>query len=139
MPNGLKANDPSTPYYVYEFSFNDKVFYVGHTYHPRRSGGRWSHVKNLLKLEKSGRISPSKLADLNAPNNRVIAALIEAGLREHQVTTCRPCLGKQQARPEEKAQILDRLAQGCVLSNVEHNANRAIVEDVLLYLGVIGA
>jgi hypothetical protein len=136
MPIGVKANDPKTPYYVYEFSFNNKVFYVGHTYHPVRSGGRWGWVKNVLRLKKSGNIPPAKLRDLKTPSNRVIAALIEAGLPEHVVTKCRPCLGKQQSMVEEKEQILKRLSEGCVLSNVEHNPRIATVAEVLQYLGV---
>jgi hypothetical protein len=139
MPNGVKANDPKTPYYVYEFSFNNKVFYIGHTYHPVRSGGRWGHVKNLLRLEKSGNIPTAKLADLNTPNNRVIAALIEAGLPNHVVTECRPCLGKRQSMVEEKEQILKRLSEGCVLSNIEHNPKPATVAEVLKNLGVVVA
>jgi hypothetical protein len=135
MPNGVRANDPKTPYYVYEFSFNNKVFYVGHTYHPVRSGGRWGHVKNLLRLKRLGTIPPAKLADLNRPSNSVIAALIEAGLPEHVVTTCRPCLGKKQSMLEEKEQILKRLSQGCVLANVEHNPKAVTVAEVLQYLG----
>jgi len=136
MPNGVKANDPTTPYYVYEFSFNNEVFYVGHTYHPVRSGGRWGHVKNLLLLEKLGKIPPAKLADLNRVNNRVIAALIRGGLPEHVVTECRRCFGKQQSMIEEKEQILKRLSEGCVLANVEHNPKRPTVAEVLKYLGV---
>ena len=136
MPNGVRADDPKTPYYVYEFSFNNKVFYVGHTYHPVRSGGRWDHVKNLLRLEKSGNIPSAKLADLNTLNNRVIAALIQAGLPKHVVTECRWCFGKQQSMVEEKEQILKRLSEGCVLSNIEHNPKTATVSQVLKYLGV---
>jgi hypothetical protein len=136
MPNGVKANDPTTPYYVYEFSFNNKVFYVGHTYHPVRSGGRWGHVKNLLKLKKSGTIPPAKLRDLKTPNNQVIAALSEAGLTEHVVTKCRPCRGKQQSMVEEEKQIQRRLSEDCVLSNREHNPKRPTVAEVLKYLGV---
>lgn len=34
---GIKANDPNTPYYVYEFSFNGQVFDVLHTFHHVRS------------------------------------------------------------------------------------------------------
>ena len=134
MPIG--ANDPKTPYYVYEFSFNNKVFYIGHTYHPDRSGGRWGWVKNVLRLEKSGKIPPRKLRDLNTPSNRVIAELIKAGLHEHVVTKCRPCLGKKQSRVEEEKQIRKRLSEGCVLSNRMHNPESPTVAQILKYLGV---
>jgi hypothetical protein len=136
MPTGAKANDPNTPYYVYEFWCNGKVFYVGHTYHPVRSHKRWDHVRNLRELEKKGTIPPKKLADLNRRSNRVIAALIDLGLPRHIVTICRPCLGKLQSEVEEQEQIRTRLAEGCVLSNVEHNPKPATVPEILSYLGI---
>ena len=153
MPNGEKANDPNTPYYVYEFSYKGKVFYVGHTYHWRRSHGRWGFVNSLLaKGEAIETISPL--------NNRVLAALIEADLPEHLLTVTTASLpehsvkvtagtdaglwegrGKKQAKPEERKQIAKRLAEHppCVLANdsdLPPGTNPATLDEVLRYLGV---
>jgi hypothetical protein len=40
MPLGKRALDPTTPYFVYEFVFDGKAFYVGHTYHDVRAHRR---------------------------------------------------------------------------------------------------
>jgi hypothetical protein len=141
MPNGEKANAPDTKYYVYEFLYNDKVFYVGYTYHFVCSHDRWHHVNNLLKRGKT------KLL-----NNLVLAALIDDGVQEHSltvaaaslprhsvtVTTRRDAelwegLGQRQAKSEKKKQIAKRLSEGCVLAIGRRSAT---LDDVLRYLGV---
>jgi hypothetical protein len=40
MPLGKRALAPTTPYFVYEFVFDGKAFYVGHTYHDVRTHRR---------------------------------------------------------------------------------------------------
>jgi hypothetical protein len=69
MPLGKRALDPTTPYFVYEFVFDDKVFYVGHTYHDVRAHGRWVHVTNLVRHEEHGTFKPDKRQDLYTLNN----------------------------------------------------------------------
>jgi hypothetical protein len=122
-------------YYVYEFSHGGKVFYVGQTYHHVRSHGRWGHVINLVKHERNGSLKPDKKKDLDRKSNRVIAALIAAGLQEHLVSVCRPCL-EEQAEFEEREQILYRLSEGCILANDKDNHKPATVDQVLRYLSV---
>ena len=127
-------------YFLYEFSIDGKVFYVGHTFHHVRSHGRWGHVKNLVRLEKLGTIPAEKLADLNYPDNRVIAALIAADLQErYSVSVHCPCLEKPQAKIEEMKRIKERHTEGCVLSNVKDlplGVKPATVTAVLRYLNV---
>lgn len=136
MPLGVKALDPNTPYFVYEFVFNGKVFYVGHTYHPVRANGRWTHVKNLVRLENNGTLSRGKRADLYRKSNQVIAALIRAGLPPHQVAISWRGIGKRQADIAEEQRILKRCAEGCVLANINHTVKEASVDEILQYLGV---
>jgi len=47
MPLGRRALDQTTPYLVYEFRYNGKVFYVGVAHGHIRHEKRWSHVVNL--------------------------------------------------------------------------------------------
>jgi hypothetical protein len=136
MPIGSIANDPKTPFHVYEFVFNERVFYVGSTHHPVRSGGRWGHVRNLVEHEKRGTLKPAKKLDLNRKSNRVIASLIYAGLPEFSVNIPWRGIGKVQGEKEEKAQILKRLSEGCVLANIRDNPQPASVEEILRYIGL---
>ena len=157
MSNGEKANDPKTPYYVYEFSFNGKVFYIGSTYHYVRSHKRWGHVANLRELEKAGTIPRKKLVDLNCTNSRVLAALIDDRMSESLMTVSTAYLperpvrvttkrdaglwfgrGQTNAENAEKDQIAKRISQNCVLSNIKDlpaGIQPAAVDDVLRYIG----
>jgi hypothetical protein len=136
MPIGTVSLDPNTPYLVYEFSFNNKVFYVGHTWGTVRHGGRWGHVKNLVKHEIAGTLKPDKANDLNRKSNRVIATLIYNNLPEHTVAVTWRGLGKALAAAEERKQILRRVSEGCLLANVDDNPRQASVREILQHLGV---
>jgi hypothetical protein len=128
-------------YYLYEFSCGGKVFYVGHTYHHIRSHGRWRFVRKLLENERNGTLTPGDKRKLDIPNNRVIAALIEADLPEHLVSVCHPCGDKGRVAIEEMKRIQERLSglEPCVLANdsdLPHGVKPATVEAVLKYLGI---
>ena len=136
MPIGSTALDPNTEYKVYEFWFNGRVFYVGHSWGNIRHAKRWGHVKNLLKHEAAGTLTASKARDLNTPNNRVIAALITRKLPEYTVQVHWSGRGKANAEPIEKQRIRELLGHGCVLANIKDNPSPASVHKVLKYLGV---
>ena len=110
MPLGQRALDPKTPYLVYEFSYNGKVFYVGHAHGAIRHTQRWSWVKNLLRHEDAGTLTPAKAAALKQKSNSVIAALIRSGLSEHKVDVPRRGFGKSWAEVEETKRILERVS-----------------------------
>lgn len=156
MPIGERANDPNTPYCIYEFSFNGKVFYVGQGYHWREILGRYRFVRGkLANRERNAKLlSRTVLA--------VIAAMIDAGYSEDclTVSTNYPLshpemcigvrkqtsselwagLGKHRASDPEKKQIARRLDEGCVLANAQGlppGRTPATVAEVLSYLGII--
>lgn len=97
---------------------------------------RWVHVKNLVKHEDQGTLTPAKRKGLYRKSNQVIAALIRAGLPEHQVTIPWRGIGKGLAEIEEEQQIKKRCVEGCVLANVNHNPKQPSVDEVLRYLGI---
>jgi hypothetical protein len=136
MPYGPKARNPATPYLVYEFSYNGKVFYIGICQGSTRHSHRWSFVKNLLRHHDAGTLKPAKATGLNCLSNRVITALIRAGLPEHTVTITWRGLGRASALQEEAKQMGERLAEGCLLANISGNPNKATVEQILKYLSV---
>jgi hypothetical protein len=137
MPLGERALNPNTQYLVYEFSYNDKVFYVGLAHGHIRHTRRWGHVANLLRHENAGTLKPSKAADLGRKSNQIISALIRAGLPEHTVSVAWKGLGKKQAEVEEAKIIRQRLAEGCLLANIAGNTNnRVTVDEILRYLKV---
>lgn len=121
---------------MYEFSYNGKVFYVGIGSSSRRATHRWAYVKNLLRHQDADTLKPAKEAGLKGPNNSVITALIRAGLPEHTVTFPWRGHGRKHAVREKTKRINQRLAEGCLLTNVVGNPNKASVEEILTYLGV---
>jgi hypothetical protein len=139
MPLGSRALDPTTPYVVYEFSYNDKVFYVGVAHGKIRHSQRWGYVANLVRHERAGTLAPIKARSLNQKSNAVLAAIIRAGLPEHQWRVAWQGQGKKSAEAEEVVRIKQRLEEGCVLANFQHNPNnaRTTVGDILAYLGVM--
>ena len=124
MPLGARALDPRTPYLVYEFSYNGKVFYVGLAHGHIRHTRRWSWVANLVRHERAGTLKPAKAAALRGKNNQVIAALYRAGLAEHTVTVAWRGHGKRDAEVAELQIIQQRLSEGCLLANIVGNPKR---------------
>lgn len=136
MPLGYRALDPNTPYLVYEFAHNGKVFYVGVAHGHIRHAKRWGHVANLVRHEALGTLKPNKAKNLNQKSNQVIAALIQAGCPEHDVRVSWRGLGKQTAEVEEKLCIQARLDEGCLLANIQYNTRSDVtVDQILQYLG----
>jgi hypothetical protein len=138
MPLGSRALNPETPYLVYEFSYNGKVFYVGIAHGNIRHTHRWSYVANLVRHEQAGTLAPGKAPSLKQKSNAVLVRLMHAGLPEHQWSVAWEGLGKKAAEAEEVVRIKQRLDEGCVLANIQHNPKHATttVDDILLYLGV---
>jgi hypothetical protein len=155
MPIGERANNPKTPYYVYEFSFDGRVFYVGQGYHPVEILGRYRFVR--LKLDH--REKNSKL--LSRTVIAVIVAMIDAHYPEGSLTVSTKYLlthtedstgvteqrnpelwsglGKQNALDPERKQIAKRIDEGCVLANAQllpPGRTPATLDEVLRYLGI---
>jgi hypothetical protein len=139
MPRGKIANDPTTPYFIYEYSVNGKVFYVGITWSDVRANRRWGHVKNLLRHEAAGTLKPDKRTDLYRKSNQVIAALIKGGHPEHQITKSWHCVGSAAAEAQEPLRIRELALAGCRLANDDHNPSPATVQEILAYLNVPAA
>lgn len=140
MPGlGATARDPNTDYLVYEFSFNDRIFYVGLAWGTVRHLGRWGHVLNLVKHERAGSLKPSKAMDLAKTSNQVIATLIKQGLPEHRVNVYWRGKGRENAAVVEQQRILELVNAGVVLANVQRNPKRTSLPEVLAYIGVRGA
>jgi hypothetical protein len=136
MPLGAKALDPTTPYFIYEYSVADRIFYVGTTWSDIRAYKRWSHVRNLVRHQDAGTLKPDKAADLGRKSNQVIAGLIRAGRQEHVVTKTWTGLGKVAAERAEALRIVELAKMGHKLANVDHNPEPATVEEILRFLGV---
>jgi hypothetical protein len=138
MPLGRRALDVTTPYVVYEFSYNGKVFYVGIAHGNIRHTRRWGHIANLVRHEQAGTLKPIKARALSQKSNTVLAALIRAGLPEHQWRVVWQGKGKKAAEAEEKIRIKQRLDEGCMLANIQHNPKNtdATVDQIIDYLGV---
>jgi hypothetical protein len=136
MPLGTIARDPNTPYHVYEWSFNGRVFYVGHTHSEEESHGRWDHIKTLLAREAAGPLDPNTARAMKRKSSSVIATLIRAGLPEHKVAVYWNGLGKTQAQVVEKRRIRELSAKGCRLANDICNPQKAELDEILNYLGI---
>ena len=155
MPIGERANNPKTPYCVYEYSFDGRVFYVGQGFHWREILGRYRYVRGkLVHREKNSKL-------LRRTVIAVIAAMIDAGYPEAFLTVSTKhllthpgnstgvteqrnpelwaALGKKNALDPEKKQIAKRIDERCVLANVQHlpeGRTPATVAEVLSYLGI---
>jgi hypothetical protein len=138
MPLGRRASDATTPYLVYEFLYNGKVFYVGVAHGNIRHTRRWGHIANLVRHEQAGSLKPIKAHALNQKSNAVLATLIRAGLAEHQWRVVWQGEGKNAAETEEKMRIARRLDEGCILANIQHNPKNsdATVDQIIDYLSV---
>jgi hypothetical protein len=134
MPVGDRALNPNTRYFVYEFAFGTKIFYVGVAHSQLRMRGRWSFVKNLLKHEDVGTLKPAKARSLATKSNQVIAALIRSGANEYDVLCPWTGTGKTAAEAQEKKQIKLRLSQGCRLANQQHAIESQSVDDIVSWL-----
>lgn len=156
MSNGEIANDPSMPYYVYEFSFNGSVFYVGQGYHWKEVLGRYRFVRvKLAHREKNSKL-------LSRTVIAVIAAMIDAGYPEDSLTVSTKYLlthperaigvterrnpelwaglGKLNALGPEGEQIAKRINEGCVLANAQllpPGITPATIDKVLGYLRIV--
>lgn len=140
MPGlGERALNPNTKYLVYEFSYNGRVFYVGHAHGEVRHAKRWEHVRNLVRHEQAGTLKPPKAKNLNTPSNRVIATLIKAGLPPHEVKVHWRGHGKAAAAAVEKERIHALVAAGAVLANIAGNPKKSSVAEVLSYIGAAHA
>lgn len=133
---GKVARDPSTEYLVYEFSYNGRVFYVGHAWGNVRHMKRWEYILNLVRHERTGTLKPGKAKDLRTPSNQVIAALIKADLPPHEVSVYWRGKGKANAEPVEKRRIRELVESGAILANVRDNPKPGTPAEVLRYLGV---
>jgi hypothetical protein len=122
MPLEERALDPDTPYIVYEFSYNRKVFYVGiGAEQNNRHTDRYRYVRNLVRHDDEGTLKPDKAEDLNRKSNLVIARLIRAGLLPKDddlvITKAWKGLGKKNAEDVEAPLIRQRVEEGCLLAN----------------------
>jgi hypothetical protein len=138
MPIGEIALNPNTPYFIYEYSVAGRIFYVGITWSDTRAYKRWSHVRNLVRHEDAGTLKPAKATDLGRKSNRVIAALIRAGMKEHDVCKSWHGVGRAAAEQAEPRRIRELALSGCMLANEEYNPRPASLQEILLYLGVPG-
>jgi hypothetical protein len=133
MPLGRRALDPNTLYQVYEFAYNDKVFYVGIGHGHIRHAKRWTHVANLVRHEAQDTLKHGKAQNLKQKANQVLAALIRAGRPEHEARIAWHGLGKQAAEAEEKLRIQAGADEGCLLANIQHNPRRDVTVDQILF------
>ncbi len=146
MAMGPKARDPNTPYEVYEFSVNARVYYVGIGQSIAGNGksgrtratDRWHYVgRQLDRLDREGRLPSGKMRDIEKLSGAVIREMIERGMNEHVITRPWQGKGRAEALRQEALRIKELLAQDCKLANIRGNANPApTVEQILQYLGV---
>lgn len=138
MAVGPKARDPNTPYMVYEFSVNGRVYYTGiGQADSARATDRWNYVsKQIERLKREGSLPPGKMRDLLKPSGAMIRAMIERGMKPHDIAYPWRCLGRAEALLQEARRIEFLLGQGCILANVAGNSRRVSVEQILQYLGV---
>lgn len=138
MAHGEKASNPNTPYLVYEFAVGGRVYYVGiGQVGKTRDTGRWKYIGDQLeRLKREGTLPLGKLADIRKTSGAVVAAMIQQGLKPHDVLYPWTGLGRKAALVAERAQIQMRLAERCVLANIRGNPTPASTRDVLAYLGV---
>jgi hypothetical protein len=101
---------------------------------------RWNYVRNLVQHEDAGTLKPAKARDLNRKSNRVVAGLIRAGLQEQQMVVNDKAwrgLGKVNAEAAEEPRIRQRIDEGCLLANIQHNPKHNVtVDEILAHLGV---
>jgi hypothetical protein len=125
------TNDPNAPvFYVYEFSTNGKVFYVGSGWVTRASD-RFNHVRRLIQREQRGEQVPKKLW---LPVCRVIRILkFERG---EDIAINYPVGRRTQpvARELEDQIRAKRLEEGCVLANVVGNPKWQSVDAVIQWV-----
>ena len=146
MAIGPKARDPNTPYEVYEFSVNGRVYYVGigqaiaGNGNPNRTRAtdRWKYVgRQLTRLKREGSLPPGKWRDIEKPSGAVIREMIERGMTEHDITRPWKGKGRAEALRQESLRIKMLLAQDCKLANIRSNTNPApTVAEILQYLGI---
>ena len=155
MPIGERANDPKMPYYIYEYSYKGRVFYVGQGYHWKEILCRYRWVSSkLVDREKNSKL-------LSRTVTAVIAAMIDTGLPEASLTVSTKFLlthpkgstgvteqrnpdlwmglGKDSALGPETEQIAKRINEKCILANAQLlpiGVAPASIDDVLRYLGI---
>lgn len=134
MPLGKRALDPRTPYYIYEFAYGPKVFYVGISHSQLRMRGRWGHINNLIRHEGAQTLKPDKAKALATKSNQVIARLIWAGMPPFEVQCVWEGVGKRAAEAQEESQIRLRLSQGCLLANQQHVPTGFDVDTIVAWL-----
>lgn len=134
----FREQDPHWPYLVYEFSYNEKIFYVGVAPdHTTRHTGRWGYVKNLVRHADAGTLTAGKEKDFNHKCNQVLATLIRAGLPQHTLSIAWRGQGKEAAKIAELSIIGRRIAEGCLLANVQGNPNKRVtVDEIIQYVRV---
>ena len=138
MPLGDRALNPDTPYIVYAFSRAGKVFYIGIAHGEIRPFKRWGHVRNLVRHEDAGTLKPGKGADLHRLSNQVLAAMIRAGLDEHEVGVLWEGRGKANSEAAEALIIREKALEGCLLANVAGNPRPQNLHAILEWLDVPG-
>jgi hypothetical protein len=141
MPIGSRALDPNARYVVYEFSVNNRVYYVGVARQDSiRATDRWRWVERQLeRLKEEGVLPPRKAKSLLTPSIAVVKALIKQGLKPHRIAYPWRGIGRAEALRQEALRINQLLAEGCVLANVSGNPRPASASQVLKYLGYGGA
>ena len=132
MPIGPIALNAQTPYYIYEYGYGPKIFYVGNSWSPVRIYGRWGFVRSIIERQAKNPSKPVK--SLQTKSNAVIAALIHHGMNEFEVAIPWEGKGKIAAEKQEKQQIALRLNQGCLLANQQHGPKNLNVEMIVDWL-----
>lgn len=133
---GTEALNPTTPYFIYEYLVEGKVFYVGISWSDVRSHKRWNHVCNLVRHEVAGTLKPEKKRDLERKSNQVIAAMYRAGMKEHEVRITWRGVGKVAAEAQEKLRISELVRHGAKLANSDHNPAPVSLEELLAHLDI---
>lgn len=138
MAMGAKARDPNTPYEVYEFAVNGKVYYVGiGQANSKRATDRWNYVsKQIDRLNREGTLPPGKLRDIEKPSGAVIRRLIEMGIDGHKISYPWRGTGRGEALRQEALRIETLVAQDCRLANIDGNPFPASVDEILEYLNI---
>lgn len=146
MAIGPKARNPKTPYEVYEFSVNGRVYYVGigqasvgiDDSKPTRATDRWDYVKRQIKRRKvEGSLPPGKLKDIEKLSGAVIREMIDRGLEKHDIQRPWSGSGRAEALRQEVLRIKALVSQGCKLANIRGNPSPAkSVEEIFEYLGI---
>jgi hypothetical protein len=134
----FREQDPDWPYLVYEFSYNEKVFYVGVApEHTTRHTGRWGYVRNLVRHADAGTLTEGKARDFNQKCNQVLTKLIRAGLPQYALFIAWRGQGKKAAKIAELSIIRRRIAEGYLLANMQGNANKRVtVDEIIQHMGV---